>query len=69
MGGSLEPGADMAALGFVEYRAEDRNVPIKDLHKMSDRQIKREAAVHPLAWVRTVGTLPWQHLVVFRKPE
>ena len=54
-------------LVFVEYRAEDRNVPIKALHKMSEVQIKREAAAHPLPWVRTVGTLPWQHLVVFRK--
>ena len=56
-------------LVFVEYRAEDPNVPIKALHKMSEMQIKREAAVHPLEWVRTVGTLPWQHLVVFRKRD
>jgi hypothetical protein len=37
------------------------------LHKMSEAQIKREAAVHPLVWERTVSTLPWQHLVLFRK--
>jgi len=52
---------------FVEYKAEDRKVPIKPLHKMSEAQIKREAAVHPLVWQRTVATLPWQHVVVFRK--
>ncbi len=52
---------------FVEYRAEDPNVPIKRLHKMSEAQIKLEAAVHPLVWERTVSTLPWQHVVVFRK--
>ena len=52
---------------FVEYRAEDPRVPIKELHKMSQAQVKREAAVHPLVWQRTVDTLPWQHLVVFRK--
>jgi len=23
--------------------------------------------VHPLRWERTVATLPWQHVVVFRK--
>lgn len=63
---ALKPGG---LLVFVEYRAEDPNVPIKALHKMSEMQIKREAAVHPLAWVRTVGTLPWQHLVVFRKND
>jgi SAM-dependent methyltransferase len=58
---ALKPGG---ALVFVEYRAEDPKVPIKALHKMSEAQIKREAAVHPLTWERTVGTLPWQHAVV-----
>jgi ubiquinone/menaquinone biosynthesis C-methylase UbiE len=61
---ALKPGGQLV---FVEYRAEDPNVPIKALHKMSVAQIKREAAVHPLVWDRTVGSLPWQHLVVFRK--
>ncbi len=63
---ALKPGG---LLVFVEYRAEDPNVPIKVLHKMSEMQIKREAAVHALEWVRTVGTLPWQHMVVFRKRD
>ena len=61
---ALRPGGQLV---FVEYRAEDPKVPIKALHKMSEVQIKREAAVHALVWERTVGTLPWQHLVVFRK--
>lgn len=61
---ALRPGGQLV---FVEYRAEDPQVPIKALHKMSESQIKREAAVHALVWDRTVGTLPWQHLVVFRK--
>ena len=61
---ALKPGG---LLVFVEYRAEDPQVPIKALHKMSEAQIKREAAVHALDWQRTVATLPWQHLVVFRK--
>ena len=54
---------------FVEYKAEDPRVPIKPLHKMSEAQIKREAAVFPLDWERTVSTLPWQHVVVFRKRD
>lgn len=54
---------------FVEYKAEDARVPIKALHKMSEAQIKREASVFALEWERTVSTLPWQHVVVFRKRE
>ena len=61
---SLKPGGRIA---FVEYKAEDPRVPIKLLHKMSEAQIKREAGVFALDWERTVATLPWQHLVVFRK--
>ena len=55
---------------FVEYRAEDDRVPIKPLHKMSEAQVKREVAALPvpLLWERTVDSLPWQHLIVFRKP-
>ena len=61
---ALKPGGQIV---FVEYRAEDAKVPIKALHKMSEAQIKREAAVHALVWERTVATLPWQHCVVFKK--
>lgn len=61
---ALKPGGRVV---FVEYKAEDPQVPIKRLHKMSEAQIKREAAVFALDWERTVGTLPWQHVVIFRK--
>lgn len=62
---AVKPGGRVV---FVEYRAEEPAVPIKPLHKMSEAQIKREAALHPqLVWERTATTLPWQHLVVFRK--
>jgi ubiquinone/menaquinone biosynthesis C-methylase UbiE len=61
---ALKPGGRVA---FVEYRAEDPDVPIKALHKMSERQIRLEAGRHALDWERTSRRLPWQHLVVFRK--
>ena len=61
---ALKPGGRLV---FVEYKAEDPRVPIKQLHKMSEAQIKREAAVFALDWERTVSSLPWQHVVVFRK--
>jgi len=61
---SLKPGGRVV---FVEYRAEDANVPIKALHKMSEAQVRREAARVPLEWERTSKVLPWQHIVIFRK--
>jgi len=61
---ALRPGGRVV---FVEYRAEDPNVPIKPLHKMSEAQVRREAQVFPLIWERTVNSLPWQHVVVLRK--
>lgn len=61
---ALKPGGRVA---FVEYRGEDPAVPIKALHKMTERQIRREAGQHALVWERTGRRLPWQHLVVFRK--
>jgi ubiquinone/menaquinone biosynthesis C-methylase UbiE len=61
---ALKPGGRVV---FVEYKAEDPLVPIKQLHKMSEAQIRREAAVFSLEWERSVRTLPWQHVMVFRK--
>jgi SAM-dependent methyltransferase len=60
---ALRPGGRVA---FVEYRAEDPKVPIKALHKMSEAQIRREAAQNELIWVRTAHSLPWQHVVIFK---
>lgn len=52
---------------WVEYRKEDPKVPIKPLHKMSEAQVKKEAAVHPLEYVETIGVLPRQHIIIFKK--
>ena len=61
---ALKPGGRVA---YVEYRLEDQRVPIKTIHKMSEAQIRKEAAAHALVWERTANTLPWQHVVIFRK--
>ena len=61
---ALKPGGRIA---YVEYRLEDQRVPIKTLHKMSEAQVRKEAAAHALMWERTASTLPWQHVVIFRK--
>jgi len=60
----LKPGGRVV---FVEFRAEDPKVPIKEVHKMSEAQVKREMAPFPLEWVETLGALPRQHIIVFRR--
>jgi FkbM family methyltransferase len=62
---ALKPGGRVA---FVEYRAEDPDVPIKRVHKMTEEQVKREAEAAGLVWEKTVGDLPRQHLIFVRKP-
>jgi protein-L-isoaspartate O-methyltransferase len=59
---SLKPGGRVV---LVEYRKEDPKVPIKEVHKMSEEQIKKEMAVVGLHHLKTIGILPWQHIAVF----
>jgi ubiquinone/menaquinone biosynthesis C-methylase UbiE len=54
---------------LVEYRAEDPDVPIKPLHKMTEAQAKKEMAAVGLQHVKTLPDLPRQHVMIFRKPE
>ena len=63
---ALKPGGRVA---LVEFRKEDPKVPIKEVHKMSEEQIKKEMAVVGLAPLKTVGTLPWQHIAIFTKQK
>jgi ubiquinone/menaquinone biosynthesis C-methylase UbiE len=50
---------------LIEYRAEDPQVPIKRLHKMSEAQAVKEmrSAGMQLEW--NIDNLPWQHCMVF----
>ena len=61
---ALKPGGRLV---LVEYRGEDRAVPIKELHKMTEEQVKKELAPHPLKFDETLRMLPWQHVMIFRK--
>jgi hypothetical protein len=54
---------------FVEYRKEDPRVAIKEVHKMSVEQLEKEMRVVGLARLRTVETLPSQHIVIFEKRD
>jgi ubiquinone/menaquinone biosynthesis C-methylase UbiE len=59
---ALKPRGRVA---LIEYRAEDPDVLIKPLHKMSERQVRREMQAAGFKHVRTVRTLPLQHLILF----
>jgi len=54
-------------LVFVEYRKENPLVPIKEVHKMTEAQVKKEMAIFPLTWVETSKVLPRQHIIFFSK--
>jgi ubiquinone/menaquinone biosynthesis C-methylase UbiE len=62
---ALRPGGRVVLL---EFRAEDPAVPIKPLHKMTERQIRLELESVGFRWLATHDFLPWQHMVVFEKP-
>ncbi|HET7765814.1 MAG TPA: methyltransferase domain-containing protein [Burkholderiales bacterium] len=61
---ALKPGGRVA---FVEFRGGDPKVPIKAVHTMTEAQVRKEAEVQPLEWVKTVSSLPWQDIIVLRK--
>jgi SAM-dependent methyltransferase len=60
----LKPGGRVV---LVEYRGEDSSVLIKRLHKMTQRQAKKEMSAVGLRWVRTDDYLPQQHVMLFTK--
>jgi ubiquinone/menaquinone biosynthesis C-methylase UbiE/prenyltransferase beta subunit len=61
---ALKPGGRLV---FVEYRKEDPEVAIKLVHKMTEKQVRKEMAPHTLRWVETLESLPTQHIIIFRK--
>ncbi len=52
-------------IALLEFRAEDPDVPIKALHKMSKAQILREYEANGLQLAGAFDGLPWQHLMFF----
>lgn len=61
---ALKPGGRIV---FVEYRGEDPSVPIKRVHKLTEAQVKKEMTAQSLEFAETIGILPRQHIIVFRK--
>ena len=61
---ALRPGTGRLALG--EYRAEDPQVPIKAIHKMTVAQAEKEMAAIGLELAEVREALPQQHLMLFK---
>jgi precorrin-6B methylase 2 len=61
---ALKPGGRVA---FIEYRAEDLDVPIKPVHKMTETQVRKEAIAAGFEWEKTIPDLPRQHVIIVRK--
>lgn len=63
---SLNPGGRVV---LAEYRGENPFLAIKRLHKMTERQVRKELESVGFEWIKTEEQLPRQHLIFFRKPE
>jgi ubiquinone/menaquinone biosynthesis C-methylase UbiE len=62
---ALKPGGRLV---FVEFRLEDEKVPIKLVHKMTEKQVIKEMAeFKQLKHGSTSDKLPWQHVITFVK--
>ncbi|MDJ0733450.1 MAG: class I SAM-dependent methyltransferase [Nostocaceae cyanobacterium] len=61
---ALKPGGRVV---LVEYRGENPFIMIKRLHKMTQRQVKKEMQGVGLVWKETKNLLPQQHLMIFEK--
>ncbi|WGV28776.1 class I SAM-dependent methyltransferase [Halotia branconii CENA392] len=61
---ALKPGGRVV---LVEYRGENPFIMIKRLHKMTQKQARKEMQAVGLVWRETKNLLPQQHLMVFEK--
>jgi ubiquinone/menaquinone biosynthesis C-methylase UbiE len=63
---ALKPGGK---LFMIEFRAEDKELAIKGLHKMTEEQVIKELSAAGFRFERNITNLPIQHCLVFTKPE
>ncbi|MBV9676940.1 MAG: methyltransferase domain-containing protein [Acidobacteriaceae bacterium] len=61
---SLKPDGRLVLL---EFRKEDPTVPIRPEHRMSVEEVKAEVTPEGYQFEKVVDTLPWQHIIFFRK--
>ena len=63
---ATKPGGRLV---LIEYRAEDPTVPILELHKMSEAQVRLEMEAVGFRFVENRDFLPQQHFLVFERAE
>lgn len=51
-------------LVLLEFRKEDRRVPILDVHKMSVAEVRQELEAEGFRLAAVLNDLPWQHILV-----
>ena len=61
---SLKPDGRLVLL---EFRKEDPSVPIRPEHKMSVAEVRAEVSPEGYQFEKVVDTLPWQHIIFFRR--
>ena len=54
-------------LFLIEYRGEDSSVPIKNIHKMTEKQSITEMEAAGFRLKENTDNLPWQHCMIFEK--
>ena len=54
-------------LFLIEYRGEDSKVPIKKIHKMTEKQAVTELEAAGFRLKENIDNLPWQHCMIFLK--
>jgi ubiquinone/menaquinone biosynthesis C-methylase UbiE len=54
-------------LVLLEYRKEDPNVPIREEHKMTVKEVKAELEPQGLVLSQAIETLPRQHILILTK--
>jgi ubiquinone/menaquinone biosynthesis C-methylase UbiE len=63
---ALKPGGRLV---LVEFRGEDPDVPIKPEHKMTLAQVRKEVEPQGYKFRQSLEFLPWQHIIIFEKPD
>jgi ubiquinone/menaquinone biosynthesis C-methylase UbiE len=61
--------APKGQLVLVEFRAEDKDVPILPEHKMTKKQVLKELRPMGFKLAKEFDKLPWQHMMFFERAE